>query len=47
MRVDVLIVGAGFAGATSARLLADAGFRVHVIDRRAQIGGNACEIVDA
>lgn len=38
---DWLIVGAGFAGATMARLLADAGQRVLVIDKRDHIGGNA------
>jgi UDP-galactopyranose mutase len=37
----VLIVGAGFAGATYARTLAESGFRVDVIDRRSHIGGNA------
>ena len=37
----VLVVGAGFAGAVHARVLAEAGVRVHVIDRRPHIGGNA------
>lgn len=41
----VLIVGAGFAGATYARSLADAGYRVEVIDRRAHIAGNAYDAV--
>ncbi len=39
--MDYLIVGAGFAGATCARELAEAGRRVRVIDRRPHIGGNA------
>jgi UDP-galactopyranose mutase len=39
--LDVLIVGAGFAGCTIARCCADAGKRVLVIDRRDHIGGNA------
>jgi UDP-galactopyranose mutase len=43
----VLIVGAGFAGAVHARCLADAGFHVHVIDRRDHIGGNAFDYIDA
>ena len=43
----VLVVGAGFAGAVYARTLADAGFTVHVIDRREHIGGNAADFVDA
>lgn len=44
---DILIVGAGFAGATCARVLADAGFSVLVIDRRAHIAGNAFDEYDA
>lgn len=43
---DFLIVGAGFAGATMARLLADAGQRVLVIDKRDHIGGNAYDYVN-
>ncbi|WP_088332068.1 UDP-galactopyranose mutase [Sphingomonas mucosissima] len=38
---DVMVVGAGFAGAVMARQLADAGFKVLVVDRRPHIGGNA------
>lgn len=41
MSYDFLIVGAGFAGATMARLLADAGKRVLIVDKRDHIGGNA------
>lgn len=41
-----LIVGAGFAGSVCARVLADAGCRVHVIDKRAHIGGNAYDCLD-
>lgn len=37
----VLIVGAGFFGATCARLLTDAGWSCQVVDRRPHIGGNA------
>ncbi|HEY1414118.1 MAG TPA: FAD-dependent oxidoreductase [Rhodopila sp.] len=43
----ILIVGAGFAGAAYARSLAEAGYAVHVIDRRDHIGGNAADFVDA
>ena len=46
-RVDVLVVGAGFSGATAARLIAEAGFRVHVVDRRPHVGGNAWDTLDA
>ena len=39
---DVLVVGAGFAGATMAeRLATDAGLKVLVVDRRPHIAGNA------
>lgn len=41
MKVDYLIVGAGFTGATLAERLAAAGKRVLVVDRRDHIGGNA------
>ncbi len=44
---DYLIVGAGFAGSVCARVLADAGRRVHLLDRRPHIGGNAYDEVDA
>lgn len=38
--IDFLVVGAGVFGATCARLLADAGKTVHVIERRGHIAGN-------
>ncbi len=44
--LDHLIVGAGFAGSVCARVLADAGRRVHLLDRRPHIGGNAFDQVD-
>lgn len=37
----ILVVGAGFAGSTVARVLADAGYLVDIIDTRSHIGGNA------
>lgn len=45
-RRTVLVVGAGFSGAVIARELADAGQRVHVIDRRGHLGGNAHDHVN-
>ena len=42
----ILVVGAGFAGACYARVLAEAGFHVEVIDQRDHIGGNAFDSVD-
>ncbi|MCC7271981.1 MAG: NAD(P)-binding protein, partial [Alphaproteobacteria bacterium] len=44
---DVLVVGAGFAGAVCARELAEAGLRVQVIDRRDHVAGNAFDAPDA
>ncbi len=43
---QILVVGAGFAGATYARTLAESGYTVHVIDRRDHIGGNAADWID-
>jgi UDP-galactopyranose mutase len=45
--MDTLIVGAGFAGAVTARELAEAGDRVLVIDKRPHVGGNAYDQADA
>ena len=42
----VLIVGCGFAGATFARQLADAGWQIDIIDQRPHIAGNAFDEVD-
>ncbi len=44
---DVLIAGAGFAGSVVARELADAGYKVHIIDKRPHIAGNAYDEIDA
>ena len=43
---DVLVVGAGYAGAVSARALAEKGKRVYVLERRGHIGGNAYDYYD-
>lgn len=42
---DLLVVGSGLTGATIARLAADAGYRVVVIERRAAVGGNVRDAV--
>ena len=47
MTSTTLIVGAGFAGSVVARELADAGRKVHIIDRRPHIAGNAFDEADA
>ena len=44
--MDTLIVGAGFAGAVTARELAEAGEQVLVIDKRPHIAGNAYDRFD-
>jgi UDP-galactopyranose mutase len=45
--LDYMVVGAGFAGSVFARVLADAGKSVLVIDRRSHVGGNAYDEYDA
>ena len=42
----IIIVGAGLSGATLARLFADAGKDVTVVDKRSTIGGNAYDVID-
>jgi UDP-galactopyranose mutase len=42
----VTVVGAGFFGSTVARLLAELGFFVEVLDEREHIGGNAYDYID-
>ena len=47
-RYDALIIGAGYAGAITARELAErGGMRVLVLERRDHIGGNAYDCPDA
>lgn len=43
----ILIIGCGFAGATIARVLAEAGLHVEIIDKRNHIGGNAFDFTDS
>jgi UDP-galactopyranose mutase len=45
--VSCLVVGAGFAGSVMARQLAEAGHRVHVVDKRPHVAGNAYDEPDA
>lgn len=40
MKYDFLIVGAGFAGATCARILTDAGYKCIIVEERPFAGGN-------
>ena len=44
---DYLVVGAGVFGATVAERLADAGFKILVIDRRDHVAGNVYSYTDA
>ncbi len=46
MRVDILVVGAGFAGSVIAEQFASNGKSVLVIDKRPHIGGNAYDEID-
>ncbi len=43
---DVLIVGCGLSGAAAARMLADNGYKVKILDRRSHIGGNMYDYTD-
>jgi UDP-galactopyranose mutase len=47
MKIDVLVVGAGFAGSVIAERFASAGRSVLLIDKREHIGGNAFDEKDA
>ncbi len=43
---SILVVGAGFAGSVAARVLAEAGHAVDVIDKRPHVAGNAYDEID-
>lgn len=43
---NILIVGAGFSGATIARKLAESNYNITVIDSREHIAGNAYDFID-
>lgn len=44
---EVLVVGAGYAGAVVARELAEFGRKILIVDKRLHVGGNAYDEVDA
>ncbi|MGE4276931.1 MAG: UDP-galactopyranose mutase [Lawsonibacter sp.] len=43
---DILVVGSGYAGAVTARVLADKGKKVRILERRNHIAGNAYDCLD-
>ncbi|MDP4093077.1 MAG: UDP-galactopyranose mutase [Bacillota bacterium] len=43
---DAIVIGSGFAGSVTARMLADRGKKVLIIEKRAHIGGNMFESND-
>ncbi|MDX2155441.1 MAG: UDP-galactopyranose mutase [Hyphomicrobiaceae bacterium] len=45
--MTILVVGAGFAGAVYARQLAEAGYRVHVIDMKEHVAGHCHDYMHA
>ena len=45
--MSILVVGAGFAGAVVAHELANAGYKVHVIEKRDHIAGNAYDYTNS
>jgi UDP-galactopyranose mutase len=47
MNIDILVVGAGFAGSVIAERFASSGKSVLVIDKRPHIGGNAFDELDS
>lgn len=47
MKVDVLVIGAGFAGSVIAERFASAGKSVLVVEKRPHVGGNAYDEYDA
>ncbi len=47
MKIDILVVGAGFAGSVIAERFASSGKSVLVIDKRPHIGGNAFDELDS
>ena len=40
MKYDYVIVGAGLSASVSARILADAGYKILIVERRNHLGGN-------
>lgn len=46
MQYDWIVVGAGMTGAVAARLLAEGGAKVLVLEKRGQVGGNAYDCKD-
>jgi len=44
---NILIVGAGFAGSSIARILAERGLNILLIDKRDHIGGNAYDYINS
>lgn len=45
-KIDALVVGAGYAGAVAARVLAERGIQVTVLERRNHVAGNAFDRPD-
>ncbi|NQU31735.1 MAG: UDP-galactopyranose mutase [Bacteroidetes bacterium] len=46
MPENICVIGCGFSGAISARILAEAGYQVHIFEKRNHIGGNAYDKID-
>lgn len=42
----ILVVGAGFSGVTIARLLSESGYKVHVVEKRDHVAGNAFDYIN-
>lgn len=46
MRYDIIIVGCGLAGTTAARLLADKGYKILIVEKEKNIGGQCFDYKD-
>jgi len=44
IRDSVLIIGGGVAGMAAAKMIADAGFKVYLVERESQLGGRAYQL---
>ena len=47
MSYDVIIVGAGFSGSSAARILAESGKKVLLMEKRGHVGGNCYDLKNA
>ena len=44
--MGIAVIGGGVAGITAALDLADSGYKVHLIEKNAELGGKMAELAD-